>query len=115
MVEITKFFNKKKRDLSWKSNDGDDSKRLRESSLDDSIANVTNTDVFTESLMWKDCSNSLYLHKTVGRRDEKSSPDVWKSKRQSDLRRKPVKLIEWSNVFYDQQIWGIWTWTTGEG
>ena len=51
MVEITKFFNKKKRDLSWKSNDGDDSKRLREYSLDDSIANATNTDVFTESLM----------------------------------------------------------------
>ena len=50
MMEITKFYDKKKRDLCSKSNDGDDSKRPRESSLNDSLANVTNTDVFTESL-----------------------------------------------------------------
>ena len=32
-----------------------DSKRPRESSLDESIANATNTDVFTESLKSEDC------------------------------------------------------------
>ena len=50
MMEITNFFDKKKQDLSSKSNDGDDSKRPRESSLDDPIANATSTDVFTETL-----------------------------------------------------------------
>ena len=50
MMEIAKFFNIKKRDLSSKHNDGDDSKRPTESSLHDSTANATNTDVFTESL-----------------------------------------------------------------
>ena len=60
MMEITQFFDKKKRDLSSKSNDGDDSKRPRESSLDDSIANATNTDVFTESLKSEDCVAILY-------------------------------------------------------
>ena len=44
-MEITKFLDKKKRDLSSKSNDEEDSKRLRESSLEESIANATNTDV----------------------------------------------------------------------
>ena len=59
-MEITKFFDRKKRDLSSKSNDGDDSKRPRESILDDSVANATNTDVFTESLLSKDCIAILY-------------------------------------------------------
>ena len=44
-MEITKFLDKKKRDLSSKSNDEEDSKRLRESSLEESIGNATNTDV----------------------------------------------------------------------
>ena len=60
MIEITQFFDKKKRDLSSKSNDGEDSKRPRESSLDESIANTTNTDVFTESLESEDCVAVLY-------------------------------------------------------
>ena len=60
MIEITQFFDKKKRDLSSKSNDGEDSKRPRESSLDESIANTTNTDVFTESLKSEDCVAILY-------------------------------------------------------
>ena len=47
-MEITKIFDEKKRDLNSKSNDGDDSKRPRESSLDDSNANATNADVFTD-------------------------------------------------------------------
>ena len=40
MMEITIFFDKTKWDLTSKSNDGDDSKRPRESSLDDSTANA---------------------------------------------------------------------------
>ena len=59
-MEITKFFDKKKRDLSRKSNDGDNSKRSRESILDDSIANATNIDVFNESLNSGDCVAILY-------------------------------------------------------
>ena len=54
-MEITKVFDKKKRDLSSKFNDVEDSKRPRESSLDEYIANATNTDVFTESLKSEDC------------------------------------------------------------
>ena len=59
-MEITKFFDKKKRDLSRKSNDGDNSKRSRESILDDSIANATKIDVFNESLKSGDCVAILY-------------------------------------------------------
>ena len=59
-MEITKSFDKKKQDLSTKSNDGDDSKRPQESSLDDSIANATNTDVFTKSLKSDNCVAILY-------------------------------------------------------
>ena len=54
-MEITNFFNKKKRDLSSKSHRGDDSKRPREFSLDGSTANTTNTNAFTESLKSEDC------------------------------------------------------------
>ena len=57
MMETTKFLDKKKQDMS--SIDEDDSKRPRESSLDDSIVNATNMNVFTESLKSEDCSNSL--------------------------------------------------------
>ena len=55
MMEITKFCDKKKRDLSSRSSDGDDSKRPRESSLDYSVANATNTDILPESLKSEDC------------------------------------------------------------
>ena len=41
--------------MSIRSNDGDDSKRPRETSLDDSTKNTTNTDVFTKSLRSADC------------------------------------------------------------
>ena len=60
MMEITKLFDKQRRDLRSKSNDGDDSKRPRESTLYDSIANATNTDVFNESLKSEDCVAVLY-------------------------------------------------------
>ena len=46
--------------MSSKSNDGQDSKKPRESSLDESIADATNTDVFTESLKPEDCVAILY-------------------------------------------------------
>ena len=50
MMEKTKFFDKKKRDFSNKSNDEDDSKRPRVFSLDNSIVNSRNSDFFNESL-----------------------------------------------------------------
>ena len=59
-MEITKFFDKKKGDLSSMFIDGDDSKGPRESSLDNSIANATNTDGFTESFTSEDCVAILY-------------------------------------------------------
>ena len=43
-----------------KSNDGDGSKRPGESSLRDSNANTTNTDVFTEFLKSEDCAAISY-------------------------------------------------------
>ena len=46
--------------MSRKSNDRDDSKRPRESSLDDSNANATNANVFTESLKSEDCVAILH-------------------------------------------------------
>ena len=55
MLEITKLFDKRKWDLSSKSNDEDDSERPREPSLDDSVANAANMDVSTESLNSEDC------------------------------------------------------------
>ena len=60
MMETTKFFDKKMRGLSSKSNDGDNSKKPTKSSFDDSIANATNSDVFTESLKSEDCVALLY-------------------------------------------------------
>ena len=59
-MDTTKFLNKKKWDLSSKSNDEDDSKRPTVSSLDESILNSTNTDVFNESLKSEDCVVILY-------------------------------------------------------
>ena len=59
-MDTTKFLNKKKWDLSRKSNDEVDSKRPTVSSLDESILNSTNTDVFNESLKSEDCVVILY-------------------------------------------------------
>ena len=84
MMEITKIFDKKKRDLSSKSNDGEDSKRPRESSLDESIANTTNTDVFTESLKSEDCV--AVLHNCMKKLEEemKKVLQMCEKKRQSN-------------------------------
>ena len=56
MMERTKFFDKKKRDLSSESNNGDDSKRPRESPACTILLQMPQIrDVFTESLKSKDC------------------------------------------------------------
>ena len=55
-----KIFDKKKWDLSSNSSDEDESKRPREPSLDDSAADVANTDVSTESLNSEDCVAIIY-------------------------------------------------------
>ena len=60
MIEITNIFDKTKRDLRSKSNDGDDSKRPREYSLDDSIVNATNTNTLIEYLKSEDCVAIIY-------------------------------------------------------
>ena len=46
--------------MSSNSSDEDESKRPREPSLDDSAANVANTDVSTESLNSEDCVAIIY-------------------------------------------------------
>ena len=60
MMEITKFFDKKKQDLKSKSIDEDDSERPQVLSLENSIMNSINTDVFNEFLKSEDCVIILY-------------------------------------------------------
>ena len=60
MMEITKFFDKKKQDLKSKSIDEDDSERPQVPSLENSIMNSINTDVFNEFLKSEDCVIILY-------------------------------------------------------
>ena len=59
-MEITKFFDKKKQDLKSKSIDEDDSERPQVPSLEKSIMNSINTDVFNEFLKSEDCVIILY-------------------------------------------------------
>ena len=59
-MEITKFFDKKKQDLKSKSIDEDDSERPQVPSLENSIMNSINTDVFNEFLKSEDCVIILY-------------------------------------------------------
>ena len=92
MMEKTKFFDKRKLDLSSKSNDGDNSKRPREFSLDDSIANATNTcsiaDVSTESLKSEDCKAIFYS--CMKKLEEKMKKVLQMYKKRQEL----VKLLE---------------------
>lgn len=60
MMDILKFFDKKKRELSNQSNKGEESKRQRESNLGESIANETSSDLFTESLKSEECGAILH-------------------------------------------------------
>ena len=55
MMERTKFFDKKKRDLSSKSNNGDDSKDRESPACTILLQMPQIRDVFTESLKSKDC------------------------------------------------------------
>ena len=60
MNNITSFFDKKKRKLSNKSNDGQDTKKQREaSSLELSFEKASNGDVFKDSLKSEDCISIL--------------------------------------------------------
>ena len=55
MIDIANFFDKKKRELRNQLNEGEESKGKRESNLDDSLANATVSNVFTESSKSENC------------------------------------------------------------
>lgn len=60
-MDIKSFFERKKRELSNKSEDGDNTKKAREqSSLDQSIEAAYTGDVFAEGLKSEDCVSILY-------------------------------------------------------
>ena len=59
-MEITKCFDKKKRNLSSNTNGGENSKRPKESSVDNCMPNAINADVFAESLQSEDCVAILH-------------------------------------------------------
>lgn len=61
-MDIKSYFERKKREMSNQSEEGDDPKRVRESSLDRSIADVEKEcgDVFAEGLKSEDCVVILY-------------------------------------------------------
>ena len=56
---ITKFFDRKKRELSSQSVDGDDSKRPREESNNSTSTPISPGDVFEESWKSGDCVKML--------------------------------------------------------
>ena len=58
-MDITKFFDRKKRELSSQSADGDDSKRPREESNNSTSTPSSPGDVFEESLKSGDCVKIL--------------------------------------------------------
>ena len=60
-MDIKSFFERKKRELSSKSDDGDHTKKDREqSSLEESIDADYTGDIFTEGLKSEDCVAILY-------------------------------------------------------
>ena len=60
-MDIKSFFERKKRELSNKSDDGDNTKKAREqSSLEESIDADYTGDIFTEGLKSEDCVAILY-------------------------------------------------------
>ena len=58
-MDITKFFDRKKRELSSQSVDGDDSKKPREESNNSTSTPTSPGDVFEESLKSGDCVKIL--------------------------------------------------------
>ena len=71
MMGKTKILDNKKRDLSCKSNDRDDSMRPRKVSFNNFIANSINWVYKVSIVVWK-----------VGTKDWKGSTDVWNNKSQ---------------------------------
>ena len=60
-MDIKSFFERKKRELSNKSDDGDNTKKAREqSSLEESIDTDYTGDIFTEGVKSEDCVSILY-------------------------------------------------------
>ena len=59
IIDITKFFDRKKREFSSQSADGDDSKRPREESNNSTGTLSSPGDVFEESLKSGDCVKIL--------------------------------------------------------
>ena len=58
-MDITKFFDRKKRELSIQSADGNDSKRPRKENIDSTSTPTFPADVFEESLKSGDCVKIL--------------------------------------------------------
>ena len=55
-MDLKKYFERKKRELSSQStSDSEEAKRLRESSFDDSVGSAANCDVFVEGFKSEDC------------------------------------------------------------
>ena len=102
--------------MSSKSNDGEDSKRLRESSLHESVANATNTDVFTEYLKSED--RVAILYNCMKKLEEELKKVLYMCEKAKDSQIKgesQLNPLSEATDFYDQQVWGIWTTTTEEG
>ena len=59
-MDITKFFDRKKRELSSQPVDGDDSKRPRKESNNSTSTSTSPGDVFEESLKSGDCVKILF-------------------------------------------------------
>ena len=72
--------------MSSKCNDEDDLKRPRESSRDDSIANATNTDVFTASLKSEDCVAILYSCMKKLEEEMKKVPQMCEKTKDSQIK-----------------------------
>ena len=69
-MDITKFFDRKKRELSSQSADGDDSKRPREKSNNSTSTPTSPGDRFEESLKSGDCVKILVncMYRETGKR-----------------------------------------------
>ena len=80
MMDTQKFFDKKKREFSNQFNEGEESRKQSQTSLDDSIANVTSSNVFTETLKSEDFSCVAILqivdNTTFLLRNEKSTLEL---------------------------------------
>ena len=88
--------------MSSKSNDGEDSKRPRESSLHESIANATNTDVFTEYLKSEDCA-AIFI--TAWKSWKKKVLQMCEKAKDSQIKgESQLNSLSEATDFYDQQV-----------